>query len=98
MQKTDRIIYELHFLLWNNQHAQVTLDRTGNAMGYANDGRPHPPKLRTIGLRAGDKVMFGELWNLIRGIVCTRDEWLTEELAAEMGGGEGFVYRPRKPR
>jgi hypothetical protein len=29
MQKTHRIIYELHVLLWNNQHVQVTLDRPG---------------------------------------------------------------------
>ena len=55
MQKTHRIIYELHFLLWNNQHVQVALDPTGNAKGDANDGRPHPPKLRTIDLRAGDR-------------------------------------------
>ena len=86
MQKTLRIIYERHFLLWNNQHVQVMLDRTGNAKGDANDGRLHPPKRRTIDLRAGVKVMFGESWYLIRGIVCTREEWLTEEEAAGMGG------------
>jgi hypothetical protein len=98
MQKTHRVIYELHILLWNNQHMRVTLDRPGSARGDANDGRPHPPKLRTIDLRAGDTVMFGQSWYLIRGIVCTRDRWLTEDEAAKLGGDEGFVYRPRKPR
>jgi hypothetical protein len=33
MQKTHRVIYELHILLWNNQHVRVTLDRSGNAAG-----------------------------------------------------------------
>jgi hypothetical protein len=94
MQKAHRVIYELHILLWNNQHVLVRLDRSGNAIGDANDGRPHPPKLRTVDLRAGDKVMFGASWYLIRGIVCTRDRWLTEDEAAKLGGDEGFVYRP----
>ena len=74
------------------------LDRSGNAKGDANDGRPHPRKLRTVDLLTGGKVMFGESWHLIRGIVSTRDEWLTEEEAAKLDGEEGFLYRLRKPQ
>ena len=102
MQKPYRIIHEIIVLLWSNQQASLALDRVGNAIvsrgGDRNDGRPHPPKHRTIDLRAGDKVMLGGAWHLIRGVVCARDQWLTEEEAGALAGDEGFVYRPRKPR
>jgi hypothetical protein len=101
MQKTHRVIYEITFLCWAGEHVTFTLDRWGNAVpptdGDTSDGLPHPPKQRTADLRAGDFVWLRGAWCRIRGIVCGRDDWLTEEEAAIFGGDEGFVYRPRKP-
>jgi hypothetical protein len=102
MEKTHRVIYEITCLLWSGKHVTFALDRSGNAIvtadGNPTDGMPHPPTQRTVDLRAGQFVRFQGAWCATRGIVCGRDDWLTEEDAAILGGDEGFVYRPRKPR
>jgi hypothetical protein len=100
MQTTHRVIYELTFLLWSNQEETIPIDREGNALpwrrGDPTHGRPHPPKRRTIDLRTGDHIMLGGAWHRIRGILCTRDQWLTEEEAASLAGDEGYLYRPTR--
>jgi hypothetical protein len=101
-EKTHRIIYAINVLFWSNQSVVLELNRSGNAIvgrgGDPNHGRPSHPKTRTIDLRIGDEVQIDGSWRRIRGIVCARDAWLTEEEAAALVGEEGFLYRPRKPR
>jgi len=49
-------------IVWLNREGQ-----TQNRIGIGN-GRPRPPKLRTIDLRAGDYLLCAGRWARIRGI------------------------------
>jgi hypothetical protein len=98
MARTLRIIYALHFTLEGGLSCVVPLDRRGQASPGrahdAKDGMPHWPKKRTIDLRVGDSVFYRGCWRAIRGIRAARDAWLTVAEARELGGDEGYVYRP----
>jgi hypothetical protein len=102
MDRPYRVIYSLTLAFWDGTFAEVPIDRDGNAAfdrtADAEDGRPHPPKARTIDLRDGDDVMIGGGWRRIRFIQCGRDAWLTEIEAEHLGGTDGYLYRPKRPR
>jgi hypothetical protein len=60
----------------------------------AGNGRPRPPKQRTIDLRVGDEIMSTSRWRTIRSIEVYRGFWLTDEQAAwQTPDGDGYNYQ-----
>ena len=55
----------------------LPLNRAGMAKG--RNGRPRPPKSRTIDLRIGDDVMVDRRWRRVLGIKAYRDGWRNGE-------------------
>jgi hypothetical protein len=100
---TDRVIYSLHVDLepepgnkTSGKALVIPLDRGGmSAASCGNgNGRPRPPKVRTIDLRPGDQVLCMGQWLTVKRIRVYRGFWLTDDEAARMDrGGDGYVYR-----
>jgi hypothetical protein len=63
----------------------ITLNRDGVATG--RNGRPRPPKTRTIDLRVGDDVMVDGRWRRVLGIKAYRETYATPEQAAAITAG-----------
>jgi hypothetical protein len=73
----------------------VPLKRDGMPGGNpsSSNGRPRPPKRRTIDLRVGDQILCMGRWRTIKSIVAYRDGWLTEQAAESSQVVDGYVYR-----
>lgn len=102
---THRVIFSLYFGLERPSDERgrgalalvVQLRRDGQAhnMGKGN-GRPRPPKRRTIDLRPGDELLCGGRWTRIASVLAYRAHWLTDSQAADRladAAGDGYVYR-----
>jgi hypothetical protein len=95
---SHRIIFSLHLSLEPRPGSPagafaglvIPLDRDGMAIG--RNGRPRPPKQRTIDLRIGDDVMVNCRWRRVLGISAYRDGWIRPEQADAIGGG--YVVKP----
>jgi hypothetical protein len=99
---THRVIYSLYVDLepepgdkTGGKALVVPLDRGGisAAAGGNGNGRPRPPKLRTIDLRPGDQVLCTGQWATVKRVRVYRGFWLTDDGAATMSGEGGYVYR-----
>jgi len=64
---------------------------TQNRSGIGN-GRPRPPKRRTIDLRVGDYLLCAGRWARITGARAHSSSWLTDAEAA-VYQGNGYMYR-----
>jgi hypothetical protein len=73
-------------IAWINRHGQ-----SQNRSGIGN-GRPRPPKRRTVDLRVGDYMLCAKRWAKITGIRAHCSSWLTEAEAVAYRG-DGYVYR-----
>jgi hypothetical protein len=62
----------------------LPLNRAG--MSTASNGKPRPPKQRTIDLRVGDFVMVNKQWRKILGVSAYRDAWFEGEPADDSSG------------
>src|SRR5262245_28284846 len=67
----------------------VPLCRDGNS-GNRN-GRPRPPRRRTIDLRVGDDVLVDGIYRKVLGIEAYREHWLTEEQATSLQHEQGYL-------
>lgn len=93
MDATQRIIFTLHFDLAplpespaSSIHGLVVpLRRDGQSVG--RNGRPRPPKTRTIDLRVGDSVVVEGRWRKVLGIRAYRDAYATAEQAGAIAAG-----------
>jgi len=96
MDRTPRIIFSLYFQFANRTALVVQLDRQGLPEGNRGqgNGRPRPPKCRTVDLRPGDDVLCQGQWRRIESVEVYRDGWLTEEEANHRAGVWGYIYRP----
>ena len=100
MEQSDarRIIFSLHVdldpppgsPLGASSAIILPLDRDGMAIG--RNGRPRPPKTRTIDLRVGDDVMVSQRWRRVLDIRAYRDGWIRPEQADVIYGG--YVVTP----
>jgi hypothetical protein len=72
-------------IVWLNRQGQ-----TQNRSGVGN-GRPRPPKRRTIDLRVDDELLCAGRWARITGIRAHASSWLTET-EAKAYPGDGYVY------
>jgi hypothetical protein len=100
---TYRIIHSLYFDLGRQPEGQpgsstalcVRLDRHGmpSGPGGNGNGRPRPPKSRTIDLRPGDEILCSGRWCKIVSVTAHRAHWLTEAQALAHEGDCGYVYR-----
>jgi len=97
-----RVIYMLYFDLGQPPGGKpgssmalcVPLDRHGMPYGPGgnSNGRPRPPKRRTIDLRSGDEILCSGRWQTIRGVTAYRANDLTEAQAIAHQGDCGYVY------
>jgi hypothetical protein len=69
----------------------IPLGRDGNATG--RNGRPGPPKTRTIDLRPGDEVMIGGRWRRVLGIRAYRQTHGSPQQVEAIG--DGYVIKSR---
>jgi hypothetical protein len=56
------------------------------------NGRPRPPRRRTVDLRVGDFLLCNGRWARVVGARAFSSAWLTEAEAAAYYG-DGYVYR-----
>ena len=96
MERPYRIIYSVAVDLAGGDCVVIPLDRDGQAS--VDGGRPKPPKERTIELRPGDDVLIGGGWRRVRSIRAEHDAWLSANEIRHLGGIDGFLYRPGRPR
>jgi len=94
--KPLRIIFSLYFTFANRTALVVQLNRQGLPEGNRGEGngRPRPPKHRTVDLRPGDDVLCQGQWRRIKSVAVYRDGWLSEADANERVGDWGYIYRP----
>ncbi|WP_428303878.1 hypothetical protein [Lacipirellula sp.] len=84
-----RIIYTLRYHCTAGRSIDVEFGRDGQPLYKPHHdwyGKPRPPKMRTIDLRAGDEIFLPPDWRRIERIVCLRDA-----LVDEVNGAAGFV-------
>jgi hypothetical protein len=101
---THRVLKAIYFELasrsdqpLNSSHALVVwLDRRGMSKAKNGNGKPRPPKQRTVDLRVGDCLLCDGRWARITGARQFSSAWLTEA-AAEAYFGEGYLYRMADP-
>jgi len=99
MEQQLRIILSLHVDL-DPAHGSppgassvivLPLNRDGNSV--SRNGKPRPPKQRTIDLRVGDDVMVDQRWRRVVDVQAYRDGWITTERVETICGG--YVVPPR---
>jgi hypothetical protein len=92
-----RLIFRVRFQLAPLIYMHIPLTREGQTATGNSNGMPRSPVKRTIDLRPGDQVMSdGQWWPIVA--VRVESQWWIEEakLRADVGNGDGYLYRPRR--
>jgi hypothetical protein len=100
LDATHRVLRAIYFELApqpdeppGSSHALVVwLDRFGRSKAKGGNGKPRPPKRRTVDLRVGDCLLCNSRWARITGARAFSSAWLTDAEASAYSG-DGYVYR-----
>jgi hypothetical protein len=90
--KSCRIIYSLELQLEPTpdsppeSSAAIVLPLNRAGMSTASNGKPRPPKTRTIDLRVDDFVMVNKQWRRVLDVRAYRESWLSGEPADDSPG------------